>query len=162
MIADRVETPATDYYSARSRTPSVDSRRSDLVACLAPLPSEGRKSIGISLNPKRQYKDKRIYVNPRTGLPVRPPTSFGLFKHAMRRHMKDGKVNFHEFNKKSNEQWKKMSDNEKEPYIERARNLAHHFKEVERSYLRKKLRSLQDQIKEYRRAVSQNNRGNSR
>ena len=155
MIENRTETPS-EYFSARSRTPSIRSQLSDQGALyLQPL-DENEKfgNIRVSNNPKREFKDKKIYVNARTGLPVRPPTSFGLFKHTMRRNIKQGKVDFHDFNKRSNMEWSKMSDKEKEPYVERAKMLADQFKKIEVACLRKKVRQLQSQIKLYRQEYS--------
>lgn len=156
MATSKVVTPATEYFSARSRTASVDSRaRSEPGADLAPLAGDATRSNTIQVSNKadRKHKDKRIYVNQRTGLPIRPPTSYGLFKHAMRRNMKNGKVDFHEFNKRANDHWTRMNDEEKEPYVERARVLGQQFKKIEVSFLRKKVRDLQNQVKEYRRVT---------
>lgn len=157
MATGRVDTPATEYFSARSRTASMDSRRSEANADLAPIAEEGARSssssIKVSKNADRAHKDRRIYVNQRTGLPVRPPTSFGLFKHAMRRNMKNSKVDFHEFNRRATDHWKRMREEEKTPYVERAKALAAEFKKIETTFLRKKLRELQNQVKEYRRVA---------
>lgn len=149
----RAATPAaTDYFSARSRSASRQSVASELSVHLDTIPDDAVRPIGVSNNIKREFKDKRIYVNPKTGLPVRPPTSFGLFKHAMKRKLKNTKMTFQEFNKKTNEKWARMSDEDKEPFIARARQLADQFKKIEVFYLRKKLRQLQAQVKDYRRA----------
>lgn len=156
MVTSKAVTPATEYFSARSRTASIESRaRSEPGADLAPLVEDSTRScaIQVSKNADRKHKDKRIYVNQRTGLPIRPPTSFGLFKHAMRRNMKNGKVDFHEFNKRANDHWTRMKDEEKEPYVERAKILGQQFKRIEVSFLRKKVRELQNQVKEYRRVT---------
>lgn len=152
MAASRPATPATDYFSARSRSASRQSVASELSVHLDTIPEDATRPIGVSNNVKREFKDRRIYVNPRTGLPVRPPTSFGLFKHAMKRKLKDTKMSFHEFNKKTNEKWAKMSDEDKEPFAARSRQLADQYKKIEVFYLRKKVRQLQAQIKEYHRA----------
>lgn len=152
MASDRAASSATEYISARSRSASRQSIASELSVHLDTIPGDTVRPIGVSNNVKRQFKDRRIYVNPRTGLPVRPPTSFGLFKHAMKRKLKDTKVTFQDFNKKTNEKWSKMSDEDKEPFIARARQLADQYKKIEVFYLRKKLRQLQAEIKEYRRA----------
>ena len=66
--------------------------------------------------------------------------------------MKNVKVNFLEFNKKSSEQWMKLKEEEKEPYVQRAKELAEQYKKIEVLYLRKKVRQLQHQVKEYRRS----------
>lgn len=156
MATGRVDTPATEYFSARSRTASIDSRRSEPNADLAPIVEDGARSsssIRVSKNADRTHKDRRIYVNQRTGLPVRPPTSFGLFKHAMRRNMNNSKVDFHEFNSRATNHWKRMREEEKTPYVERAKVLAQEFKRIETTFLRKKLRELQNQVKEYRRVA---------
>lgn len=153
MATGEVESASTEYFSTRSRTGSMESRRSLADAGLAPLTEAGARSssIRVSKNTDRTHKDKRIYVNQRTGLPVRPPTSFGLFKHAMRRNIKGGRVDFHLFNKRATDHWKKMKEEEKTPYVERAKVLAQEFKRIETTFLRKKLRELQDQVKQYRR-----------
>lgn len=150
-IISKVATPAAEYFSARSRTASLESQASEPVFALSPLKEDGKRStIMVSNNQKREHKDRRIYVNCRTGLPVRPPTSFGLFKHAMRRSIKKGeKVDFVEFNKKSNEQWAKLSEQEKEPYIQRAKELAQQYKKIEVFYLRKKVRQLENELGDY-------------
>lgn len=159
-MENKDESPVTDYYSARSRSVSLESHCSNLAADLAPLSDKGKREfIGVSSNEKREFKDKRIYLNPRTGLPVRPPSSFALFKHTMRRNIKDGKVNFFEFNKKATEQWTKMSDELKEPFIQRAKMLADQFKKVEVFYLRKRVRELQQEVKYNRRSDSGENSG---
>ena len=165
MAVNRAESSGTANLSGRRRTASFESaRQGDGDVSLAPIGCEGgRQTIGISNKTKRDFKDKRIYVNPRTGLAVRPPTSFGLFKHAMRRQMKDNKVGFQEFNRRSTEQWAKMNDQEKEPYVQRAKELGDQFKKIEVSLLRKKVRELTKQMKEERQAkrayVSNSGRG---
>lgn len=119
---------------------------------LEPLKGDGhRRQISISNNVKRNFKDRRIYVNLRTGLPVRPPTSFGLFKHALRRQAKDSKVEFQEFHKRAIKAWQKIGENEKAAYVERSRVLADEFKKIEVPYLRKKVRELKNQLKDIRR-----------
>lgn len=123
------------------------------------LLQESKKGIHISNNTKRDQKDRKIYVHQRTGLLVRPPTSFGLFMHAYRRSFKDDKVAFLDFNKRATEQWAKMSAEDKEPYIERAKRLAEQYKKVEVVYLRKRVRQLQQQIKDYRKAAKEISRG---
>lgn len=143
---------ATEYLSARSRSTSVES---SIDAFLAPLGDANDGNIGVSNSAKRVYKDRRIYVNHRTGLPVRPPTSFALFKHALRRTIKESKVEFFEFNKRATKQWLRMSDEEKSPYVERARMLADQFKKIEVQYLRRKVRQLKEQVKEYRSEISE-------
>lgn len=153
MATSRVDTPSSEYHTARSRTASIESVQSRANADLAPLAERGENSVRVSKNTDRTHKDRRIYVNQRTGLPVRPPTSFGLFKHAMRRNIRDGKVNFHEFNKRATDHWKKLKDEDKELYVERAKVLAQEFKRIETTFLRKKLRELQNQVKEYRRVA---------
>lgn len=155
MSNSQVGTPSTEYFSARSRTSSMESSRSEYQNFLQ-LPDEGRRfAIGsVSTNIKREFKDRKIYVNARSGLPVRPPTSFGLFKHAMRRSIKGDKVNFHEFNKRATDKWNKMTDEEKRPYSERSRVLLERYKKIEVSCLRKRVRQLQQQIKSYRRGIS--------
>lgn len=154
MIDDQPGTPTSEYFSARSRTPSIESQSSEKGLYLEPLNVGALGNIRVSNNPKRQFKDKRIYVNARTGLPVRPPTSFGLFKHTMRRNITQGKVDFHDFNKRSNAEWSKMNEREKEPYARRAKMLSEQFKKIEVACLRKKVRQLQSQIKLYRREYS--------
>lgn len=155
MSSIKSETPSTEYFSTRSRCSSMESSSSEYQNFLQE-PADGKRlAIGsVSTNMKREFKDRRIYVNPRSGLPVRPPTSFGLFKHTMRRSIKGGKVEFYEFNKKATDKWNKMTDEQKKPYIERAKELAERYKKVEVSCLRKKVRQLQQQIKSYRRGVS--------
>lgn len=155
MEENMIDSPATEYFSTRSRASSIESSASDVGVDSAPLSKQGKRSIGVSVNARRQYKDKRIYLNNRTGLPVRPPTSFGLFKHAMRRNIKAGKVGFQEFNRASIEKWMKMKAEEKEPYVQRAKKLAEEFKKVETPFLRKKVRQLLAQVKEYRREVKE-------
>lgn len=181
MVSTRAESPAAaspEYFTARSRTASLESagrRRSAQAAggssCpgagaaaggsiqLAPLIGDGgaKRQIGVSCNVKRQFKDRRIYVNPRTGLPVRPPTSFGLFKHALRRSM-GNKVTFLDFNRKATEQWTRMDDEQKGPYVERAKELASQFKKIEVRFLRKKVRQLQRHAKEQRAIFSSSSR----
>lgn len=149
MADVREDSPATEYFTARSRTASIESRAAGEAICLAPIGDDGKCTIGVSNSAKRNYKDKRIYVNPRTGLPIRPPSSFGLYMHALRRSIKDGKVTFAEFHKKATSTWMKMSDEEKEPYVQRAKILAEQYKKIEVLYLRKKVRQLQGQVKEY-------------
>lgn len=107
-------------------------------------------AVRVSRLKIRNQKDKRIYLDFSTGLPVRPPTSFGLFKHAYRRRFKGAKVDFKEFNKQAIERWSRMSEADKEPYVERAKMLADHFKKIEVPYLRKRLRQLQQQVRIYR------------
>lgn len=153
MGSNQTQLSPTEYLSARSRTSSIESssrRTENRAVFLAPLPDDGRGSIGVSSNRKRQYKDRRIYLNLRTGLPVRPPTSFGLFKHALRRNMQGDKVDFFDFHKKAIEEWNKMKDEEKAPYLQRSKELAEQFKKIEAQFLRKKVRQLQSQVKEYR------------
>lgn len=60
------------------------------------------------------------------------------------------KVSFLDFNKRATKQWAKMKDEEKEPYVQRAKELAAQFKKIEVGYLRKKVRQLQRQVKEHR------------
>lgn len=140
------------YFSARSRTASLESvsSRERRNVALAPLSGDGR-SISVSSSVNRRFKDRRIYVNQRTGLPVRPPTSFGLFKHALRRSMAGNKVSFSDFNKRAIEQWAKMRDHDKELYAQRARELADQYKRIEVRFLRKKVRQMLRQNKEARR-----------
>lgn len=154
MASAQVSDETTEYHSASSRTSSIDSSGSRRRANLSPLAGDGRqRGIGVSSNTKRQFKDKRIYVNPRTGLPVRPPTSFGLFKHTLRRSMKSGKVSFAEFNRKATEKWSRLSESEKEQYSQRAKELSDQFKRIEVSCLRKKVRQLLNQVKDYRQSA---------
>lgn len=131
----------------------VDADDELSVPQLASLHSgDGRqRSIRVSKNEKRSHKDKRIYVNTRTGLPVRPPTSFGLFLHALRREAKGGKVEFKQFHQKAIKAWNKLSDEEKSQYAERAKVLSSQYKKIEATYLRKKVRQLQRQIQAVRR-----------
>lgn len=162
MADSKTVTPcSTEYFSARSRSPSMASQRDDDYEDDEPqnylrAPNEGKRYLvgGVSKSTKRQFKDRKIYVNPRNGLPVRPPTSFALFKHTMRRSIKEGKVGFQEFNRKATEEWTKMSDEDKEPYIGRAKELAARFKRIEATCLRKRVRQLEQQVKSYRRARS--------
>lgn len=151
--------PATVYQSARSRSASVDSYAE---ALLAPLGDVNEGSISVSSCAKREHKDRRIYVDKRSGLPVRPPTSFALYKHALRRQIKGGKVEFLEFNKRATQQWLKMSDEEKSPYVERAKQLADQFKKIEVQYLRKKVRQLKAQVKDYLRQLEQGKHNRNR
>lgn len=58
-------------------------------------------------------------------------------------------MTFVDFHKKATSQWMKMSDAEKEQYVERAKRLAEQYKKIEVLYLRKKVRQLQTQVKEY-------------
>lgn len=155
MVSQRIDdSPApSEYVTARSRTASLESAASGGASVrrnirLAPLSGDG--AIGVSNNVKRQFKDRRIYVNRRTGLPVRPPTSFGLFKHALRRSIKGSKVDFLDFNRRAIEQWARMGEEDKEPYAQRAKELAEHYKKIEVRFLRKKLRQLQRQVKDRR------------
>lgn len=152
-----------EFFSARS---SLDLAGEDPIVAeqvtLAPMGEEGSRSVSVSRQNKRDLKDKKIYVNLRTGLPVRPPTSFGLFKHALRRTMKDTKVGFAEFNKQAHERWTKMSDEEKNTYTMRAKVLSEQFKKIEVPYLRKRVRQLQMQLRECRRATAQLHRNFSR
>lgn len=159
MSSSEQETPvAAEFFSARSRTPSIESQASTLAVSLAPIGEEdGKQTIGVSSNIHREFKDKRIYVNPRTGLPIKPPSSFGLFMHAMRRGMKDGKVTFSDFHRKATQKWMKMNEQEKEPYVERSKVLTEQYKKIEALYLRKKVRQLENQVKEYRQSM--NSRG---
>lgn len=139
-------------------TAATSSRRVSRVDLEPLVAANGRRqAIGVSCTAKRQFKDRRIYVNPKTGLPVRPPTSFGLFKHALRRKMGD-KVDFAEFNRKATEQWTKLEEGEKEPYARRARELSEQFKKIEVGLLRKKVRQLQRQVRNYRREYSASRR----
>lgn len=121
------------------------------ISSAALLAGGENSSIGVSNSRKREHKDKWIYVNSRTGLPVRPPTSFGLFKHALRRTMCD-KVDFFDFNRQATDAWAQMSDDLKEPYVRRARQLSEQFKKIEAQYLRKKVRELEQEVKDYRRS----------
>lgn len=160
MVA-RSKSPESEYMSAQTsieQTEACSSRQ----ASLAPLDPAIRRGIMVSRNLKRDLKDKKIYVNPRTGLPVRPPTSFGLFKHTLRRTMNNNKVGFSEFNKLATEQWTKMSSKDKEVYAQRSKALAQQYKRIEVPYLRKRVRQLQQQIKEYRQASAQFHRRFSR
>lgn len=147
----RGETPATDYVSARSRTASIETAQTgNRVISMAPLSDD--RAIGVSNSTKRLFKDRRIYVNKRTGMPVRPPTSFGLFKHALRRSIKSDKVSFSDFNKLASEKWSQMSDADKGLYVQRAKDLADQYKKIEVRFLRKKVRQLQSQFKVIRQA----------
>lgn len=138
---------SASFSAAQPETEYVDiATLGDLEISLAPLNAGGESSVGVSSNTKREHKDKNIYVNPRTGLPVRPPPSFALFKHALKRTI-NGKVTFNEFNKLANERWSRMSEEEKKPYVDRAKTLLEHFKRVEVACLRKKVRQLQHQVK---------------
>lgn len=142
--------PSTEYFSTRSRS-SIDSSHSEYQNFLQTSGEGRRYAIGsISTSKKREFKDRRIYVNPRSGLPVRPPTSFGLFKHTLRRSIKDGRVDFQEFNKRALDKWNKMTDEEKSPYVERSKELVERFKKIEVSFLRKKVRQLQERLKRNR------------
>lgn len=112
------------------------------------------RGIAISKQLKRTHKDKRIYLDNRTGLPVRPPSSFGLFKHALRRKMGEAKVDFKEFNAKAIVEWRKLAPSAKECYAQRSRLLTSQFKKIEVACLRKRVRHLQRANREIIRASS--------
>lgn len=153
------EASTSEYYSARSRSSSMEAQQTRHRAHLAPLNEDRKRAIGVSKNPKRAFKDRRIYLDSRTNLPVRPPTSFGLFKHALRRNIKDPRISFQEFNKCATEAWNKMDDVAKEPYVLRAKTLAEEYKKIEAPYLRRRVRELQRLMKEQRRNQTSVSRG---
>lgn len=149
MVSPRDDTRSASYVTARSRTASLESGSTGRRAGVSLAPLAGDRPISVSNSSQRQHKDRRIYVNKRTGLPVRPPTSFGLFKHALRRSIKNDKISFSEFNKLASEKWSKMSETEKGQYGQRAKELADQYKKIEVRFLRKKLRQLQRQVKDH-------------
>lgn len=167
MVATRATSPATEQTSAISPPPSSPLPQNQqqqqqhhrcqaraLEPAMSMLLTGGENSsVGVSNSRKRQHKDKWVYVNTRTGLPVRPPTSFGLFKHALRRTISD-KVDFFNFNRQATDAWAQMSDNQKEPYVRRAKQLSEQFKKIEAQYLRRKVRELQREVKHFRRSSS--------
>lgn len=154
MVATRASSPETDYYSAQSYMGSP-LHESDGFQQQDPsdlLQGGENLAIGVSYSRKRQHKDKRIYVNARTGLPVRPPTSFGLYKHALRRSIRD-KVGYVDFHRRAVRDWTQMSDEQKEPFVRRAKQLYDHFRKIEARYLRRKVRQLQKAVKDCRESI---------
>lgn len=69
--------------------------------------------------------------------------------------MQGSRVSFDDFNKQANEQWARMREQDKEPFIRRAKELADHYKKIEVRFLRKKVRQMIHLAKDGRRRAVQ-------